>query len=377
MSTKAQNKIKASVRRNLRSNRAVEDFALKALMVVAPVVGLITLVSCLVFIHKTSLPLVGQPSMAAFISLFSGLLSFGIFLLLYRQATMANGADSYLVKAKRPSVIFDTLSLGAVYSLIVIALTIWLMRVMAASFEGLKLDVYTASVLIGLACGLVCYGLIRVIAKINSRQIVNILAGFLVGGVTISMLTAQDPLWWEANFSTLGQATQRYTGSFYAFNLTLILSALAIIVLARHLYADMEQLIQGGSMMGVSKINAVKVVFVIAALGLGGVGMFPYKPDSFQAVMHIFSAGLVAIAFGALMILLRWLLPGLPKSFMAISYIALAALVAAYILFNFVGYLSLTAFELGCFAICFSWLYLFTQQIVNLKEKTLSGGAQS
>lgn len=366
MTTTKQNNVTLSLGRSLRGSKAIEDLALKAFMVLVPSVGLLALLINLAT-GQSSLPITGRPSMAIYISLLSGLLTLVIFIGLYRPATRINVTEEYLVTVKKPALIFDALSLGVVYSLIAIGLTIGLERIMAASFVGLRLDIYTASIIIGLACGLVAYAVVRVVAAIDSKQIVNVLAFFLVAGVTISMITTTDPLWWEANFSTLGQVTQQYTASFYAFNLTLILSAFAIIVLARHLYADMRILIQKGSMLGVSKVNAVKTIFVVAALGLAGVGFFPYKPDSFQATMHVFSAGLIAIAFGALMILLKWLLPGLSKSFMTISYVALTALGSAYILFTFVGYLSLTAFELSCFAICFGWLYLFTQQIVNTR----------
>lgn len=369
MTVKKQNSVQLALGRSIRGSKAIEDLALRALLFVTPAVALIAVIVSKFFLNVTLLPITGRPSMAIFISLISGLMTLVLFLALYPSAVRATGADDYLAKAKKPALVFDAVSLGLVYTLIVVGLTIALEQIMAASFLGLKLDVYTASVLIGLACGLVSYAVIRAVAVISSKQIVNVLAFFLIAGVTVSMLTAKDTLWWEANFSTLGQATQQYTTSYYAFNITLILSALAIIVLARHLYADMEALMKQGSMLGVSKASAVKTIFIVAALGLGGVGVFQYDPNTFAAFMHVFSAGLVAIAFGALMVFLRWLLPDLSKPFMTISYVALAALVSAYILFNFIGYLSLTAFELGCFAICFGWLYLFTQQIVGSRTK--------
>jgi len=348
MGAKKSNTSVRGSKQSLRTARSIEDQALKALMVVAPSVLALTLVVSGLMLGVSALPITGRPSMSIFISLSSSLIAFGLFLSLYPRAVAQAAPNSYLVSAKRSVRWFDAVSLGIVYALIVFALTVLSARVMAASFEGLQFDIYTASVLVGIACGLVAYGVVR-----------------MVGGVTLSMLTAQDPLWWEANFSTLGQSTQRGTASFYAFNFTLIFSDLAIIVLARHLYADMQALMEQGSLLGVSKTNAVKTIFVVAALGLGGVGLFFYKPDSLQGTLHVISAGLVALAFGALMILLKWLLPGLSKPFMTISYIALAALVTAYVFFTFVGYLSLTAFELGCFGICFGWLYLFTQQIVG------------
>ncbi len=362
---KQTNTSAAGLKASVATPWPAEDQALKALMVVAPGVFVVTLLISRFVLGVDTLPIIGRPSMSIFISLISSLLALGLFVALYSRAVSKTDPYSYLATARLPMRWFDALSLGIVYALIVFILTALAGRVMAASFEGLQFDIYTASILMGVTCGLVAYGVVRTVTNIDSRQIVSVLALFLVGGVTLSMLTAQNPLWWEANFSTLGQATQRGTASFYAFNLTLIFSALAIIVLARHLYADMQALMKEGSLIGVSRTNAVKTIFVVAALGLGGVGLFFYKPDSLQGTLHVFSAGLVALAFGALMILLKWLLPGLSHTFMTISYIALAALVGAYILYMVLGYLSLTAFELSCFGICFGWLYLFTQQIAQ------------
>lgn len=344
-----------------------EDRSIRAILIATPVVAIIVLLLNQLFNDGRPLSILGRPSFAAYITPIAMLVVFAVFIHRYLTEYYPRGSSSDMYK-RRLAVTADGISLGLVYMIVAGAITIWLERIFSNSFIGLKLDQYTSSMLIGLVVGIVAYSIIRITRHISSKQTINVLALFLVGGVIVSMLTTEEPSWWEANFSTLGQATQQFTASYYIFNLTLILSGFALVVLARQVIADAKEVFVGGPNGSKNKLRTVYVFMVIASLGLAGVGLFPYTPDSYKAFMHVFSAGLVAVSFGVLIGLLRWLLPSASKSFLAISYIILGSLVGSYILFTRVGYLGLTAFELGCFAICFSWLYLFTQQVVNTKE---------
>ncbi len=344
-----------------------EDRSIKALLIATPVVAMIVLFLNQIFNAGRALSILGRPSFAVYITPMAMLVVLAVFMWRYLSEFYPRGNQADIYK-RRWAVVADGISLGLVYMIVAGAITIWLERIFNSSFVGLKLDQYTASVLIGLAIGIVAYSIIRLTRNISSKQTINVLALFLVGGVIVSMLTTKEPSWWEANFSTLGQATQRFTASYYVFNLTLILSGFALVVLARQVIADAKDVFRDSKAGSKHKLRTIYAFMVVASLGLAGVGLFPYTPGSYKAFMHVLSAGLVAISFGILIGLLRWLLPSASKSFLSISYIILASLVGSYILFARIGYLSLTAFELGCFAICFSWLYLFTQQVVNSKE---------
>jgi hypothetical protein len=71
----------------------------------------------------------------------------------------------------------------------------------------------------------------------------------------------------------------------------------------------------------------------------------------------------MAFGFAALVVGLRWFLPSIDKAFLRLSYFILGAMVVAEILFNFVHYLNLTAFELLAFSLTFVWLVLFLRTI--------------
>ncbi len=344
-----------------------EDRSIQAILIATPVVAMFVLVLNQLFNAGQALSILGRPSFAVYITPIAMALVFAVFMWRYLTSFYPKGNDTDVYK-RRLTVVVDGISLGLVYMIVAGAITIWLERIFNNSFVGLRLDQYTSSLLIGLTIGIVAYTIIRLTRNISSKQTINVVALFLVGGVIVSMLTTKEPTWWEANFSTLGQATQQSTASYYIFNLTLILSGFALVVLARQVIADAKEVFVAGKNGSKNKLRTVYIFMIVASLGLAGVGLFPYTPNSYKAFMHVFSAGLVAISFGVLIGLLRWLLPSASKSFLTISYIILASLVGSYVLYARIGYLSLTAFELSCFAICFSWLYLFTQQVVNSKE---------
>jgi len=348
-------------------SRKTENNSLNLLLIATPVVAIIVLILNQLFNGGAALTITGRPSIALYVTPLIMLVVLAMFVWQYVRQFSPRRVDASMYR-RRWVVTVDALSLGIVYMLAAGAISIWSARIFANSFIGLSLDQYTASFLIGLSVGIASYAMSRLTARISSKQTVNVIGLFLVGGVIVSMLTTQEPDWWQANFSTLGQATQKATASYYIFNLTLILSGFALVVLARQVIADAKEVFVSSKDSSKNRLRTVQVFMIIAALGLAGVGLFPYTPDSYKAFMHVFSAGLVAISFGVMIGLLKWLLPSASKQFMVLSYAILASLVGAYVLYARVGYLSLTSFELGCFGICFGWLYLFTQQVVTSKE---------
>lgn len=346
-----------------------ENLSLKAFLYTVPSVMLLVLLVNKLWLHRDSLAIVGNPSMATFVTLLSGVLALILFVIFYFRGPLHDMQAAGVVKPRLFLRALDAIGLGIAYTVIVVGLTIVAEAVISRSFKGLTLDIYTSSLLIGISVGVVAYFIVKLVSNITTKQIMNVLSFFLIGGVLFSMVTATDPLWWMSNFSSLGQSSERYTLSFYAFNLTLILSGYVIIILARHLYYDMKQLIDAHPKAANDRIDLVKIAFTVIALGLTGVGLFPYKPNALQGDLHVASAGFMLISFAVLMLALRWILPNISRPFLAVSYTALAGIAAMAIVYRFTDYLNVTAFELLGFVICFAWLYLFTQQIVSQRSE--------
>lgn len=342
-----------------------ENLSLKVFLYTVPSVALCVLLINRLFLQQDSLAIVGIPSMAIFAAPLAGILTLALFIIFYIRGPQKIMRESGIVKSKRWVRALDAIGLGILYGFLVIGMTLLAAAVIAGSFKGLRLDIYTSSILVGVSVGIAAYFIVKAVSRITTGQIMNVLSAFLIGGVLISMLTASNPVWWTENFSSLGQSTERYTLSFYAFNVTLVLSGYAVAILARHLFYDMKRLIEINPKSASDRVDFMKMAFILVALGLAGIGLFPFKADAIQGTLHIWSAGFMIVAFGALMIGLRWILPEISKPFLVVSYTALACLVSLLLTYRFTDYLNVTAFELICFVICFTWLYLFTQQIIH------------
>lgn len=71
----------------------------------------------------------------------------------------------------------------------------------------------------------------------------------------------------------------------------------------------------------------------------------------------------MVVLFFVLMIALRWLLPGFPRTFFLLGYSFLGCIVVAAVMFFPIGYYNLTAFELIAAAFIFGWLVIFVRNI--------------
>lgn len=110
----------------------------------------------------------------------------------------------------------------------------------------------------------------------------------------------------------------------------------------------------------------LRVLMTITALSLAGVGIFPNNKDTYWHILHDKSANMLVYMIVIMIIGLRWLLPNVKKEFLTISYGIAALLVVADVLFQNVGYLSLTAFELIAFILAFAWILLLFQNLQSL-----------
>lgn len=238
-------------------------------------------------------------------------------------------------------------------------------------FIGLMLDHYISSIIAGVFCSIVVYSMIPVAIQLGTNDLVTYLGIFLIGGVTISMLTVQEPFWWEKNFSFLGTVE---SGSFLIFNVTLILSALVLLLVIEYVFEGHRKAILSYKKVRPDRYDWTKMIFIFLALTFGGVGMFPWVQDTVFATLHNVSVILLAMGLFVIMLAIKWLIPIFPKNFYLNTYIILGAFAVAGILYSFVGYFNQTAYELLCFFIAAIWTLLFMRNMELLateKNKTI------
>ena len=259
----------------------------------------------------------------------------------------------------------DTWSLALTHGLLAFLVVALGFYIISQSFLDARIDVWGASVILGISTALAAYVTYLSAATMTALRVSMLLALFLVSGTLISMLTASNPLWWDDHFSSLG-AGGGLSG--YAFNATLIITGLVIVALSRYIADDFEALTVGGKLSRKSKVRAIQ--FILAAIGicLAFVGLFVYNAYPF---LHNNAAAGMAVLFIALIVGLPLLARGFSRAFYVASYALLTALLVSVWLFSSVGYFNLTVFELVAAAIIFTWLVIFVRHIAVMRGEIL------
>lgn len=321
-----------------------------------------SVISSLMFIFFFSvksinqIPLTGRVSIASLviiIGLFSGMISF---LLIF-------------IKAKKEKVITQSKdiywrNLPAVMLSISIALFLFLLtffKIIGLVFKGASFDLYTATLLFLIFVSIINYIMIYSALTVTPSLLINVLILVFVCGVGLAMVTNRDYLWWQHNFSFLGTSEARHR---WEFNLTLILSAILMIALIDYLFVYLNQ-----SLNAKKRLLTLKILLILTAINLGGVGAFPYSANSLSGNLHNIVAANLVYLIVLLIISIRWLLPQISKQFLTTSYLLGGLLVLSCVLFLGVHYLSLTAFELIAFMIAFSWILLLLQALQQLTHQ--------
>jgi hypothetical protein len=258
----------------------------------------------------------------------------------------------------------DTTALAFAYGVVGGGAMVGLGYLFSLGFRGLAFDPYTASALVGLAAGVGAYGAASAAYNIGPNSIIVVLAVVLIGGVLFSMITNTQTDWWKENFSYLGTTDSSRPK---AFNFALILGGFVMAALTSFVFSLFDKAVLGGKVANTAlRTNILRILFLGAALGIGGVGFFFVNGDTLQSSLHVLSAFIAIAVFIFMIVLLKWLAPTISREFQITSYLMLAGIGLAYFLFIRVGYLSFTAFEMVSFGICFSWLILFLRQINSM-----------
>ncbi|MGQ3491075.1 ABC transporter permease [Limosilactobacillus mucosae] len=222
-------------------------------------------------------------------------------------------------------------------------------------FAGASFDIYTSTLFVFLFVAAITYGMLNLAMTISEAVITNSMMIMIIGGMLFSMLTNSNRDWWHYNFSYLG--TQQ-NATYWRFNITLIFSALLMATLVDYLFFNLQKKYPDRG------VKVLRILLYAEAACLGGIGCFPNDPQ-YHVLHDRISMWLVYIMI-LIIGLLRWLMPGLSRQFLKISYIIGGIMALDWLVFKATSYLSLTAFELLEFGLSFSWLLLLFQNLEYL-----------
>lgn len=233
-----------------------------------------------------------------------------------------------------------------------IMIVFWLAEKM---FAGASFDIYTSTLFVFLFVAAITYGMLNLAMTISEAVITNSMMIMIIGGMLFSMLTNSNRDWWHYNFSYLG--TQQ-NATYWRFNITLIFSALLMATLVDYLFFNLQKKYPDRG------VKVLRILLYAEATCLGGIGCFPNDPQ--YHVLHDRISMWLVYIMTLIIGLLRWLMPGLSRQFLKISYIIGGIMALDWLVFKATSYLSLTAFELLEFGLSFSWLLLLFQNLEYL-----------
>ncbi|WP_225351901.1 DUF998 domain-containing protein [Secundilactobacillus similis] len=228
-----------------------------------------------------------------------------------------------------------------------------------AIFNGATFDRLTATIIFFVFETMINYVMIFAAFSLSSRTLIRLFTAVIVGGVVISMATNSSRRWWQYNLSFLGTHLAQNS---WQFNMTLMFSALLMVALTDYIFVSLAAIYPRSL-----RLLTLRIVITLMAVDLGAVGFFPNN-QRFH-FLHDQVAGFLVYFIIGLIVGIRWLLPGISKEFLRMSYTVGAILVVADVLFQFVGYLSLTAFEIIGFALAFGWVIVLFQLLQELIDQ--------
>ncbi|WP_102158089.1 hypothetical protein [Zhihengliuella halotolerans] len=308
--------------------------------------------------------LAGDRSVAVFAAVTSGIAAGAGFVAGYLQTI--RGTHSWLSARPLARQIVDGAALVVVHASIAVMSSLVVFRIFQDAFFGLTVDSYAGGVMLAIAAGIAAYASYDSGARINASTIALLLAGFMASGMLVSMLAAENPLWWHIMFSELGTGTAGQT-SFWTFNTTITTSGVILTTLSAFVTRDLklwaDALDRRDEAVGRARRRFLRpraAVVRWSLIGIGfcmmGIGLVTLHAS--EPVHTFFVRLLTAILLVLLLGIPLWA-PGYPRAFYVFTYGAVVLLAGAAYLWFPLRYYNLTALELAAAGIVFSWLVVF------------------
>ncbi len=250
------------------------------------------------------------------------------------------------------------------FALIVVLMLSGSMWLLGTLFKGAIFDIFTASVIFMVFSAVVNLVMVYFALMVDAGVLTTVLTLVIISGVVIAMAVNNQRYWWQHNLSFLG--TNNASSSGWQFNATLIFAALLMIALIDYLFVSLQEFFPKSRQLWI-----LRILLTLTAVDLGLVGVFPNNVSSHA--LHDQVATFLVYLIIALIVGVRWLLPQVTQEFLYLSYGVGAALFVAEVLFRWVGYFSLTAFEMMAFVLAFGWLLMLLDRIENLINTGTAG----
>lgn len=276
--------------------------------------------------------------------------------------------NSLVPPALRRSWVWSFLPLALANAVAVGLVAAVVLQFVSLVFRDLSLPAIYAVALVGIGCGAVAYIVANRNMQVRVGHVLQLFGVTLLGGIAISAITGNNPMWWEQSFSFLGE---RGSDTRSVFNATLIISGMLMVILQQFFMDDFVYLRSLG-LLTPRKTQLVRGSLIAMGVLMALVGIIPFGVNGLLDNLHSFSAYGLALILLAHMVLVRRLLPYFSREFFITSWVAVVLLVAVVTL-HLLGSINTVGVELLAFAIGGSWLTLFIKNVELLVEHVSSG----
>ena len=303
---------------------------------------------------QRQVPLSGGYSISSAIIIFGvvlGMVLFSVFFIKARQKS-DNRTLKNIYWRNFPTII---LAVGLILALSLLGI-FWVFELI---FPDISFDPVTSSLFVLIFCFFINYMMIQAAGIISPFALTTVFTIVIISGVIISMVTNGNRHWWEYNLSFLGTDLAHNA---WQFNLTLIISALIMIVLVDYLFVSL------GPNYRSWRLLILRGLLTLTAVCLGSIGIFTNN-QRFHFIHDQIASSLAYLVL-AMIIGIKWMLPQISREFQVFSYVMGIILVAVSLAFKPIDYLSLTGFEMLSFFAVFGWILLLFQNLQFLAEPT-------
>jgi len=233
-----------------------------------------------------------------------------------------------------------------------------------AAFPAVHINWMAAPISIAVIAGALAYFVARSFYYVRAPGLILITVIALMGTLMFAGALNDDPLWYEGSFSGLGMTE---SNSRSVFNYGLVITGLLIVAWSQFLLDDLRVLIKYGYTTE-KYLNWMRILFIVAGVFLGMVGVVRWGIGFWGNVMHDLFAGGAGAALAIVLVGMYWFIPHFVKWFYYMSW-GLLALIAMAVILKIVGYFSLTGLELMGFGAASLWLLMFMRSAQNLVNR--------
>lgn len=250
---------------------------------------------------------------------------------------------------------------GLAYMIFLGAILFLLILVLDYAFRELAILKIQAVLLVSIGGAAFASWMVGDAMRVNTSRLLMLVVVILAGGVYLTLITIDDPLWWRVSFSYLGKLESNVN---FIFNATLVFSGILLLIWRTYLMSDYEILLRHGL---ASEQWAVLPRYGLIWVGIAImiVGIFKSQLTPFSSLMHNVAAYSLAAVFGTFMITTRWAVPGFPREFRATSATVVAVLIGT-IVWAVIGGVNTVGLEMTVFVLGLMWLSQFARNTENL-----------